>query len=477
MSLLSALLILVFNFSSCAKEDLFQIIQDDSVVPDTETGSDTPDQQTPNDDPDIEGINIDYDDMGELKAFPTAVGFGQFATGGRGGKVLKVINLNDSGPGSFREAVESTGPRIIVFEVAGRIELSSNIVISNPDLTIAGQTSNGGIMLTGRSIIPRASNLVIRYISLRVGDGGYKNDLGTIVGRDIEDHDGVSIQNARGVVFDHCSISWSIDENFSFYGSGTADCTLQNSIIAECLLDSHHTEGMHSMGLLVNENIHNISIIGNLLTQSRMRAPRIKPGSSVEFINNVVYDLKQGEISDGTHSVFIGNTYIAGTGTSKTNNQISMNNTGSGGETKIYVEDNRLENSSLDLLSDEIKKFEVGSKPFDSGYEPLSAGEAKENVLSKSGNNLYRDAVDIRLVNDVYNLTGYYIDTQEQVGGFPNIEDFGDYPKDTDNDGMSDAWEVARFGSLSENASDDANDNGYSNIEEYLYFLTILKAV
>ena len=165
-------------------------------------------------------------------AFPGAEGFGKEATGGRGGVVLKVTNLNDSGPGSLRDALQYTsGPRTIVFEVGGTIFLNNALSVTNGNVTVAGQTAPGdGILIRGSMVIIEASNVIMRYIRFRPGNAAANTA------------DGLSITAwgssiVEDVIIDHCSISWAEDENFDIRvaSNGTVrNITIQNSIISEC---------------------------------------------------------------------------------------------------------------------------------------------------------------------------------------------------------------------------------------------------
>ena len=189
---------------------------------------------------------------GELKAFPSAEGFGKSAKGGRGGRVIKVTNLDDAGEGSLRAAIDATGPRIVVFEVSGTIVLQSGLLVENSYITIAGQTAPGqGIQLR---VTPTANfaaftigtrensttDVIVRYLKVRPGPGR----------QDSVNGDGVQILGGERIIIDHCSIAWSTDEVFSAW-YGPKNVTLQKSIIAEGLYESVHKKGIHSMGNLI----------------------------------------------------------------------------------------------------------------------------------------------------------------------------------------------------------------------------------
>jgi hypothetical protein len=184
-----------------------------------------------------------------IPAFPGAEGFGKWSQGGWGGDVYVVTNLNDSGPGSLRKGVEAGGPRTVVFEVSGTIFLDDFLIITNPHITIAGQTAPGdGICVAGYPLIIEAEHSIIRYIRCRLGDN---EDCGSA--------DSISIRSDN-VIIDHCSASWSVDEVLNTYmdpsGSSWPDkVTVQWPIVAEALRNSDIKSEPHSMGSLLRGSI------------------------------------------------------------------------------------------------------------------------------------------------------------------------------------------------------------------------------
>ncbi|MGL5794096.1 MAG: pectate lyase family protein, partial [Waterburya sp.] len=237
-----------------------------------------------------------------VPAFPEAEGFGAMSAGGRGGKIIEVTNLDDSGLGSLRAAIETDQPRIIIFKVGGIIELDSSLEITNPYITIAGQTGPGGGITLKNSIKNKEAPLkikthdvVIRYIRSRPGSNPHENgnlDALTIAGKSGE---------VYNIIVDHCSFSWATDEVVSIYNDAH-NITIQWSIIAEGLDCSTHVEDgeqqCHSMGLLLaSKGQKNISIHHNLLAHNKRRNPLVQTTGVVDIVNNVVYNPGFGENS------------------------------------------------------------------------------------------------------------------------------------------------------------------------------------
>ncbi len=256
-------------------------------------------------------------------AFPGAEGAGRYAVGGRGGRVLRVTQTGDSGPGSLRAAIEADGPRTIVFDTGGVIRLASPLVIRRGRVTLAGQTApGGGVTVIGQPLIISADDVIIRHIRSRLG-------AETLV-----EADAISVERGRRIILDHVSASWSVDETLSVGsrydppGRGIYDVTVQNSVIAESLNASAHAKGDHGYGSLVRGGYGaRISFIGNLWASHRARMPRpgnynppeVDPeGPYFEFRGNVFYNWGGGHAgyNADTDSVstyaFVGNAYLSG---------------------------------------------------------------------------------------------------------------------------------------------------------------------
>ncbi len=398
------------------------------------------------------------DKNNDLLAFAGAEGFGAHADGGRGGKILKVTNLKDSGAGSLRWALEDQeGPRIVVFEVGGTIKLDDQIQI-NGDVTVAGQTAPGGVTITGGRLRVVESDVIIRGLHVRPGDED---------GQQGGDRDGISVgkrgSTVEDVIIDSNSISWAVDETASAWGS-PSDVTFSNNIFAEALRYSIHPEGRHSMGLLVGDGSSNVSVIDNLFAHNMFRNATVKDDAKqIEFVNNVIYNYGPNGFlgHEGVTAHIIGNVYIPGAD-SASRAAIRLQSPESG--TAYYLDDNVAEVSGPAMSK--ISRGEV-FKP--SNVTVLPSGEVVDHVLSNAGARAPSlDAVDARIVASVRNGTGELIDSPRDVGGARTAAKTAALP-DSDGDGIPDRYE-AIIGS-DPNRSDanaDADRDGYDNIESYI---------
>lgn len=412
-----------------------------------------------------------------LPAFPGAEGAGAFALGGRGGKVYAVTTLDDYNPkskketpivGSFRWAVSQPGPRIVVFRVSGVIELKQGLKIEEPRLTIAGQTAPGdGICLKNYQLVVAADDVIVRHVRVRLGDAVEK------------EQDALSIYGCKRVVLDHCSASWSVDETLSVTGEGCGDVTVQWCVISESLDESKHHKGTHGYGSLIRTD-GPVSFHHNLYAHHRTRCPRpgtygTPPGLMLDFRNNVIYDWisPAGYTSDDPARINYVNNYLR-PGPS-TREKVYMFNVG-GAATQMYAAGNMLDHAKT-VDADDWKLIEH-AKPENKLTEPLPtsavttepAETAMERVLAEAGATLpRRDAVDVRIVDEVRLEKGRVINSQSEVGGWP-VYSTSEAPTDADGDGMPDDWE-RMHGLDPQNAADGAADrdgDGYTNVEEYL---------
>lgn len=409
-------------------------------------------------------------------AFPGAEGFGARVTGGRSKDVYEVTNLNDSGPGSFRDAV-SKGDRTIVFRVGGTIQLRSRINIDASNLTIAGQTApGGGICIRDQWINLRGSNIIVRHLRFRLGDESKQETDSLTIWR-----------GAKDIIIDHCSVSWSVDEALSLAG----DCqniTVQWCMIYEALRQGGHVKGTHGYGSLSRAS-GGVTWHHNLWAHNDARNPRLgdsygrDPKPTFDVRNNVMYDF--GELCTGwTQGTFTANyvgNYIKPGPSSKAKTPISVSNNDKEAPSNLHfyvadnvvhgndelTKDNSLFASTTNIGGKDV--FFFVDKPFDTPpVKTTSAQQAYEDVLNKAGATLpARDAADARLVEQVRSGTGKMINSQSEVGGWPDLA-AGEAPADSDHDGMPDAWE-ASHGFDSNDPADrnaDPDGDGYTNLEE-----------
>jgi len=423
-----------------------------------------------------------------VPAFPGAEGFGTQTPGGRGGAVLKVTNLNDSGPGSLRAALTASGARTVVFGVSGTILLKSRIDVVNPYLTVAGQTApGGGITLR---IDPAASpcidegtmlisthDVVVRYLRFRPGPTACADDS----------HDALTIYKpgTENVVIDHVSMSWAVDEVFNTYDA-SRNITISNSIIAEGLSNSTHPDGEHSKGaLLGGVDAHNISLHGNLFVSNTDRNPQISGLSVADVRNNVIYNYGDGSgsgvtlvsSSKGEPRVnWVGNYYKPGPSSDPNRPEFAVHSGSTGATWQWYGEANMRWTPS-GLASARVHSGAAGSRmtsPFAAApVTTTSAATAYEQALAHAGAAVpFRDDVDRRLVQSVVDGTGQLISSPSDVGGYPTLPSTAPAPDD-DGDGVPNSAEVA-YGTNpgAPDSTGDIDGNGYTNIEDWFNSLT-----
>jgi hypothetical protein len=397
-------------------------------------------------------------------AFPGAEGFGAMTAGGRGGKVLIVSNLNDAGPGSLRAACETTGKRIVVFRVSGLIDLQSPIRIVEPFITITGQSAPGaGICLKRNGLSVNTNDVIIRHLRSRPGD---------ISGKEV---DGLSIGgDSRRVIVDHCSVSWAVDENLSPSGN-ISDVTVQWSIISEALNRSVHGKGAHGYGSLARA-AGGLSMHHNLWASNSSRNPR--PGDNyarpphpvIDIRNNLIYNPGGGNvIGENVTMNYAGNYTKPGPDTVL---KVMFSPTEKY-SIKAFVEGNMVEGMA-GFSNWFAKPVEMLARAADApAVNMTDAKTAMARVLAEAGATLpARDVVDGRVVAGVRAGTGRIIDSQWEVGGWPEYRSTH-APPDSDRDGMPDEWETAR-GLNPKDAADAAGPalDGYTNVEAYLNSLT-----
>ena len=471
-------------------------------------------------------IAFTIDMTAQQPAFPGAEGFGMYTTGGRGGTVYHVTNLNDSGTGSFRDACNKSGTRTIIFDVSGTIFLKSELKLKNGNVTIAGQSAPGdGICIANYPFVIACKNVIIRYMRFRLGNEALK------INNTAHEGDGLGGMDLENVIIDHCSVSWSIDECLSVYGS--KNLTVQWCIASQSLNNAGHSKGAHGYG--GNWGGSGASYHHNLMCHHISRTPRLGPRPStqtderMDLRNNVIYNWIDNGVygGEGMNVNIVNNYYKPGPETkSGTKNkriaaigirtsEYTKHNTSSPNQWDVmwhvwgdfYIDGNvnsknsdvtndnwtygiynQIDNSSVDnTFTDATKDTIRLEKPI--LYEQVtthSAAQAFTQVLDYAGASLHRDALDEVMVSDArYGTTTYtgngckkgIINSQDDLKPANASSDWTPWPLlysttaplDTDKDGIPDEWEDVN--SLNKN---DINDgkiiaiNGYTHLENYL---------
>ena len=456
-------------------------------------------------------------------AFPGAEGFGRYVTGGRGGKVYHVTNLNDAGEGSLRWALDQNGAKTIVFDVSGTIHLKSTLSISKGNVTIAGQTAPGdGICVADYPVQIKTNNVIVRYMRFRLGNKNVK-----VNGAD--GWDGFGGFDQSDIIVDHCSVSWSIDECLSIYGN--KNTTVQWCLVAQSLQDAGHSKGSHGYG--GNWGGSGASFHHNLMAHHESRVPRLGPryttqlDERMDMRNNVFYNYCGNGCYGGEamNVNIVNNYYKPGPGTAQIGTTKQERIAGLGIRTESYITSypdyaptlhvwgkyfvegnvnpkynavtndnwqygiyNQINASNNDgLYNEEVKDSIRLSQPIDFVVTTThSAEQAYEKVLAYAGASLHRDTFDDLMVTDTreglatYTGAGNHkgiIDSQEDNRPADAGDDWSAWPTlasapapaDTDHDGMPDDWETAN-GLNPNDASDGAAtaSDGYTNLEHYL---------
>lgn len=439
---------------------------------------------------------------GDLLAFPGAVGGGKYATGGRGGEVYHVTNLNDSGAGSFRDAVSKSN-RIVVFDVSGTIELASNVVCQS-NITIAGQTAPGGsgITLKNYKLGLGGTNVICRFLSSRPGP--YQ---ATSSG-----NDALGGANGSNSILDHCSIGWASDEQWGLY-SQNDNYTLQYSVIGPANSWGGHAKGVHGFGIMLGRS--NVTYDHNLVIHcvSRNFRGKVPDQNAADFTNNVIYDWGY-QTTYGTigHVNYVNNTLKAGNSTTGAYHYAEVSNSEN---FKLFLTGNRIlnkdnsvrnaENANWSAISYKSGKDEASTRsdvPFaittngedvSTAMTAESAADSYNHVIAYAGNGISSDlrtAIDRQCAEETKNGTGSCSGTAAYDSSVSELDKYHitcgvtyEYPApvltktitDADNDGMDDAWELLR--GLNPNDASDTNGDycggGYTNIEYYINDLTV----
>lgn len=409
-------------------------------------------------------------------AFPGAEGYGKYTEGGRGGDVYEVTNLNDSGEGSLRAAVEAEGPRTVVFRVAGTIDLESGLSIEHPFITIAGQTAPGdGITIKG-SLSIGADEVIIRYIRIRYDGEGGQGAAGDAVGGRYNEN----------IILDHLSASWGKDEVLSLYHN--KNVTIQYSIASEAVGDGESHKFAAIWGDPYSTYHH------NLIVHNESRNPRFASGAGhVDFRNNLIYNWGYDSVYGGekqqqgnpefdfTTINMVANYYKPGPATNDDVKRRIVEPSARGDDDKgsWYVADNYVDgypevtaDNWLGVDGDDFVRLD---EPWPAmPINEQTAEEAYETVLDHVGASLpKRDSIDERIIEEVRNGTATYgddgiISSHSEVGGWPVLES-APAPADSDHDGMPDEWET-KNGLNPDDASDrnKVADDGYTMLEKYL---------
>lgn len=417
-------------------------------------------------------------------AFPGAQGFGATTLGGRGGRVIEVTNLNDTGSGSFRAAVTASGPRIVVFRTGGTIVLQSELAITNPYITIAGQSAPGGGVTIKASPFYKQDDLrvsthdvVIRYLRFRPAATAAitQSRAALNIGRD-----------SSNVVVDHVSTSWGLDNVMEII-DGAHDITVSWSIISEGLSHSTHLDGEHSRGLNISSKTYNctcqdrnISIHNDLLAFNNKRNPNADAYGVVDFVNNVIYDYgdsvsRFGDLNGTNTPVNVAGDFYKPGLDSTSAYEVRAGSRSTSTSPSIFVNGNIGPHRPLDglpqylVVKPEDRQYVQATGFSAPAVTTTSADQAYTNVLADAGDRLpMLDAVDTRVLSDVQNGTGHIIDDPSQVGGWPALEAGTPLP-DSDHDGMPDTWETSKgLNPLVDDSAGDYNGDGYTNVEEYL---------
>jgi pectate lyase len=427
------------------------------------------------------------------------MGFGTFTPAGRGGAVLYVTNLNDNGLGTLRSALTARFPRTVVFKISGTITLASDIIVTSPFLTVAGQTAPGeGVQIRGAQIKIATHDVLIRYLKVRTGD------LITI--SDPADRDSLAVNHATEayrIVIDHSTLIWGPDIGGISFLNGVRDATVSNSILGEGLYISNHPEAIaletgHSMGATVtqlNPTSHptRITLHHNLLTTSSDRNPRVIGGENIDIVNNVIYNWRNSASQGNPVKLnLLYNYYIKGPMSTNASALVAWKPVAQAGSAllsaSVYTGANLTEGFTAVrggpphvYATARFQPYSMATEdsPQDAYQKIINDVGANRQVSSADGTMItIRDAVDRRIINNLINRRGTFLNgvAANGVGGFPAISwptlAAGTPAVDSENDGMPDAWETRYFGTTSRGKWNDSrgdfDSDGYTDLEEYL---------
>lgn len=386
-------------------------------------------------------------------AFPGALGWAATTPGGRDGAVLRVTSLDGEGPGTLRAALEAEGPRIVVFEVGGIIDLNGrDIRIANPFLTVAGQTApEPGITLIRGGVSIRTHDVIVRHIRIRPGANGAAPKSGWEV-------DGLTTSAAHDVIVDQCSFSWATDENLSasgprFDGGDTVEqwrrhtsrrITFSRNIVAEGLSNSSHAKGEHSKGTLIHDNATDVLIVGNLYAHDYERNQLFKGGAHAVTANNLIYDPGNRCMHYALNaSEWVGHDWVVGKlaivgnvtrGGPSTRADLPFLIVEGQGDLDLYAVDNPAFHADgrpmqeVGIISDRNPVITRLDQPpqWPAGFRVRPSGEVPAWIEAEAGARPWaRDAVDRRILEQVRTGTGRIIDDESEVGGYPVLQPTG----------------------------------------------------
>ena len=378
------------------------------------------------------------------------LGWAKDTKGGKGGRIIKVTNLNESGPGSLREAVEADGPRIVVFEVGGVIDLNGHdLIIKNPYMTIAGQTapSPGITLIRSETHMDHAHDIIIQHLMFRPGEAGHPKKSGWEV-------DAFSANSSYNIIVDHCSMSWATDENLSASGprfngknidewrqNTSHNITYSHDLVYEGLRNSTHGKGEHSKGGLYHDNTTGILLYGNLYASNEERNGLFKGGVHAAEINNMIYNPGQKAVHYNliaheweTHPfetgviTLIGNVYRQGPDTVKDTPFFAL---GGDGDVSLYLKDN-IAVDQYDHPVAQTGRYTTGSAQILTAKTPYLPDDIKIIPAAKMEDEIYesvgarpwdRDDVDFKILSDVAEGRGQIIDQESQnYYGYPQYK-------------------------------------------------------
>lgn len=369
-------------------------------------------------------------------AMPADIVAGSDTPGGLvpGTRIIRVDSLSDEGPGSLREALGQTGPRVIVFDVGGVIRLKSDLRIRNPDVTIAGQTAaDPGITITGGALRIRTHDVVVQHIAVRPGafETAKLNDNGDAISID-----GQGAGASYSVRLENVSASWSTDETINTWYPTTRAVTIRNSIVAEALRNAGHPKGPHSMGLLIGTRTTGIEVTGNLLANNAFRNPAIAAGASAFVANNYIINPGLNAIHFYSHegsktvspvptlATVLENVVVAGPDTSKgmTAVQIPPDMATLSPDARLFVGRNLLKGRDANPAISNRSGLPLLQAPEVTApaWKVLAAEDVEAYVLRYAGTRpIRRNTIDARLLDDIAHGREKIVDGPNDALGFP----------------------------------------------------------